>query len=150
MISDDLTYEQLTVENTLVKYLGNVAKVEGGFMKDFVRKVLIAKDQWWWNKMQSPWKITAWHQSEPPPEPGMLENYSPDYWQKRVLDLCTFDIVRNNFGLNYLDLMQLDVPTFETIEERVHKIADKQREAIEKATKPDPNQNPLTQLKVKK
>lgn len=111
-------------------------------MKDYVRAVLIAKDQFWWNKNDSPWRISAYHKWTPPPEkPDEGDHYQPDYWMKRVMDLCTFEIVRNNFGLNFNDLMHLDVSTFEEIEEQVHKMAEEQRQAMLKSTAGNSNTN---------
>ena len=93
-------------------------------MKDFVLRSLVAKDQPWWNDDTSEWKISVYHPW------CKSDQYNPDYWQDRVLDLCTYDITQSNFGMSYLDLMELDIPTLEAIEERVHKIAERQREAM--------------------
>lgn len=116
--------EQIIYKNALVQNIEQLKHVEGGFMKDFVRRALVAQDQPWWRKHASEWKITDFHLWQNP------EDYSPDYWQERVLDLCTYDIVQTNFGLSFLDLMELDVSTFEAIEERVHLIAKRQHDAM--------------------
>lgn len=103
-------------------------------MKDFVLKSLVAQDQPWWPKNSSDWKITADH-------PWCdADAYNPDYWQDRVLSLCSYDITQSNFGLSYLDLMDLDIPTFEAIEESVHKIAEKQQAALPPELKEKMNQ----------
>lgn len=93
-------------------------------MKDFVYKSLVAQDQPWWTKTTSDWKITADHPW------CSKDEYNPDFWQDRVLHLCSYDITQSHFGMSFLDLMDLDVPTFEAIEEYVHKIADKQHAAL--------------------
>lgn len=116
--------EFLVYKNALVQNIEQLKNVEGGFMKDFVRRALIAQDQPWWRKHSSEWKITDFHLWQDP------EDYSPDYWQERVLDLCTYDILQTNFGLSFLDLMSLDIPTFEAIEEKVHELAKRQHDAL--------------------
>jgi len=93
-------------------------------MKDFTMRCLIAQDQPWWNTISSEWKISSDH-------PWCKENeYSPGYWEDRVINLCSYDITQSNFGLSFTDLMEMDVATFEKIEKAVHKLAEKQSAAI--------------------
>lgn len=135
--------ESIVYKNALVTHIEQLKNIDGGFMKDFVRRALVAQDQPWWNKHSSPWKITDYHAWCDP------DDYSPDYWQDRVLDLCTYDIVQTNFGLSFLDLMELDVPTFEAIEKRVHEIAKRQHDALPQELKERSSTNGGNTSKIK-
>lgn len=43
-----------------------------------------------------------------------------NYWRKRVLRLCKYEITHQNFGLGYNDLMKMDPATFEEIEKVIY------------------------------
>lgn len=117
---------QAVINSTFMKNIVELANLQGGFFKDFVRRVLIATDEPWWQKNTSEWKISIVH-------PWCPENsYTPDYWEERVLDLCSYDLTRSNFGLGFNDLMDMDVATFEKIEKRVHEMAERQQATLKK------------------
>lgn len=119
-----LKLEDIEVKSSLMRGIANLADIDGGFMKDFVRKILIAKDEKWFSKNHDEWKVTAYHSWAPP------NSYLPSYWEDRAMALCVYDITNNNFGMSFLDLMDLDVATFEKIEDRVHKIVEQQQAAV--------------------
>lgn len=47
-----------------------------------------------------------------------------NYWRKRVLRLCKYEITHQNFGLSYTDLMKLDTATFEEIEKAIYEVIE--------------------------
>lgn len=102
--------------------------MKNGITADFLKRYLIAKDQFWWNASLSPWVLNLIHEWAPVAEDPLthvkLEPYKVSYWRDRVMGLCEYEITHTNFGMGYQELMNLDVPTFEEIEERVHKLAE--------------------------
>lgn len=107
-----------------MQHIEDLSKINGGVMKDFVRRTLIAKDEPWWSKEMSEWKITAMH-------PWCPENsYTPDFWEDRVLRLLEFDVTHNHFGFDFFKLMELDVSTFIKVEEKIHEIVKRQNDVL--------------------
>lgn len=123
-MKDFLPISAIVRDSALMKGIGQLKNVKGGVMKDFVLRVLISQDEDWWKDTKGEWKITAEHPRCPD------GSYTPNYWEERVLHLLAFDITHSNFGLGFLDLMELDVSTFESIEEKVHKMAEAQTKAM--------------------
>ena len=84
----------------------------------------------------SPWAINIehpWVQTSRDPRTGKeLTPYKVDDLRERAMNLCEYEITHANFGLSFLDLMHLDLATFEEIEERVHEIAREQQKSMEK------------------
>lgn len=106
--------------------LSTVSEYKSGFAKDAMRRALIASTEPWWQDVNSEWGVTIQHPIAPD---KML---SPDFWQQRAMDLCTYEFTRSHFGLGYLDLMELDVSTFEEIEKRVKDMEARQRNSLKK------------------
>ena len=112
-----------------MKSVEGLSQVEDGFLRDYLMRVQFAKDIGWWDKSNSPWRLTECHEN------WEATDYNPDFWRDRVTRLCAFDITMSNFGLSYNDLMQLDVPTFEYIEKKVHELAKARNDALPKDMK---------------
>jgi len=123
--------EELEKKSTLMQKIEQLQYIEGGVLKDFVRRTLIGQDEFWWDKEPSEWKVQVMHPWAPE------GSYVPNYWMNRALDLCRNDIVHTHFGLGFLELMDLDPATFEIIEERVTQIVKRHNDAIPDSLKQD-------------
>ena len=112
-----------------MKQLDQLKYISNGVLRDFVRRVNIASDEHWWRDVNSPWKVQVMHSW------SSFRTFTPDYWLERALDLCEKDIVVSRFGLGLNDLMKMDVCTFQMVEDRVHKILQRQKENLPKDIK---------------
>ena len=102
--------------------MDQLAKIKGGVYRNLMRRALILQDEPWWKTSTSPWKITVEHNIYPDDQPG------PDYWFNRALDLCSIDLVHQNFGVTLDELMHMEVPVFIAFEKRVHEIIRRKNE----------------------
>lgn len=113
-------------------------------------RYLICRDQFWWKNSESPWKINLEHPWVKPvydPVTGAQCNpYNVSEWRDRVLDLCEYEITHQFFGLGYNELMRLDTAEFEDIEKRVHRMAKKQSEHLDKFRTGTSNKQDQTNL----
>lgn len=129
-----MTPQHVGLETSLAKNICTPGKFSGT-TRDFLKRYLISRDQFWWKKMSegaSPWQINLVHDwtqiMEDPVLHQKVEPYKVSYWRDRVLDLCEYEITHQCFGMGFKDLMELDPATFEDIEERVHAIAQRKNE----------------------
>ena len=133
-------YLKNTVEGktALMAAIARVGDVTNGVLKDLVLRSAFARDQGWWDKVNSEFKITErYYKFESIDHRGEevgVDNLTP-LPLDRALDLCGFDVTHQNLGLNLLDLMRLDVDTFARVEEWVHKYVQEQRKRMPKDIK---------------
>lgn len=100
-----------------------------GVVRDFVFRVLYLQHELWWQEDPSPYKTNLYH--DPTPE-GYL---APTTYMERAIELCGYEITNRNYGLGFIDLMQLDLTTFEDIEKAVHEEAARQAKSLPKLPK---------------
>lgn len=117
---------QKAVEQTLSvsEVIDQLPNIDSGLLREFVLRSAFAKDLGWWNKSTSPFRITEISDDDDSLQDGV------NYWTNRALRLCAYDITVSNLNMGFLELMSLDVYTFELVEEWVHKIAELQRKNL--------------------
>jgi len=118
--------------------IAGVGDVSNGVLKDFVLRTAFAKDLGWWDKVMSEFKVTEkFHRFEVVNHEG--EAVGVDHLTalpfERALDLCGYDVTNANLGLGLMDLMKLDVASFNRVEQWVHKYAEEQRKRMPKQLK---------------
>ena len=118
--------------------IAGVGDVSNGVLKDFVLRTAFAKDLGWWDKVMSEFKVTEkFHRFEVVNHEG--EAVGVDHLTalpfERALDLCGYDVTHANLGLGLMDLMKLDVTSFNRVEQWVHKYAEEQRKRMPKQLK---------------
>ena len=91
-----------------------------------LRALIASTEPWWTQVANNEWGLTIKHPTRPE------ETIEPNFWQLRVLRLCTYDITMNNFGLSYNDLMNLDVETFNIIQEKIEQMDKEQKAALKR------------------
>lgn len=118
--------------------ISGLGDVSNGLLKDLVLRTAFAKDQLWWDKVTSEFKVTERYSKfqtyDHNGETVEVDNLTA-LPLDRALDLCGFDVTHNNLGLSLLDLMSLDVDTFNQVEDWVHKFAEEQRKRMAKPLK---------------
>ena len=126
----DEHYDEYYRNEMIVKFEKNfkeLVKVKG-VIRDFVFRVLSKQHSIWWQGDMSPYKVNLWHSPVP-------EGYNkPTAYMDRALDLCEYEMTHDNYGLTFKDLMELDLTTFEEIEQRVHEQAKARQGKIEQLT----------------
>ena len=119
----------------MAKNIDKFAEADGGVIREYLIRTAICADQFWFKRASGRWKL---HQMHPIADKikdvdgSMVEPDDYNYWRKRVINLCTYEMTRQNFGLNFMDLMRLDVATFEEIESEVHEAAKATKERYDK------------------
>lgn len=66
---------------------------------------------------------------------NLVEPDDYNYWRNRVMNLCSYEMTHQNFGLGYNDLMKLDVATFEEIEEAIQEHAKRTKANLDALSK---------------
>ena len=87
----------------------------------------MAKDTFWFKNTTGPWRYHVMHPlaRQVEGEDGVLvDPIDFNFWRKRVLRLCKYEITHQNFGLSYTDLMKLDPATFEEIEKAIYEVIE--------------------------
>ena len=105
------------------KHMDKLAYAGSGLFRNLERRALIAQDEPWWGKTTSPWKLTIVHDA---PE----GHVGPDYWFDRAFELSCIDMVHQNFGMSFNDLMSMDVGSFIEFERKVHEFLRKRDESM--------------------
>ena len=118
--------------------ISRVGEITNGVLKDLVLRSAFARDQGWWDKVTSEFKITErYYKFDSVGQDG--EAMGVDHLIAlpidRALDLCGFDVTHQNLGLNFLDLMHLDVDTFMQVEDWVHNYVREQKKRMSKDLK---------------
>jgi len=122
-------------KTALMAAIARVGDVTNGVLKDLVLRSAFAKDQDWWNKVNTEFKVTErYYKFEATDHNGDavgVDNLIA-LPLDRAMDLCGYDVTHQQLGLNLLDLMSLDVDTFNKVEEWVHKYMEEQRKRQDK------------------
>ena len=143
VIAEGLTargYLKDTVEGktALLAVIAGAGDVSNGVLKDLVLRTAFAKDQGWWDKVTSEFKVTErYYKFETVDHNGVavgVDNLTA-LPLERALDLCGYDVTHSNLGLGLMELMSLDVDTFNRVEDWVHKYAEEQRKRMPKSIK---------------
>jgi hypothetical protein len=119
----------------LAKNIDNFAKADGGVIREYLIRTAICADQFWFKDVSGRWKLHKMHpvaDKVKDLEGTMVVPDDFNYWRKRVINLCTYEMTRQNFGLSFIDLMHLDVATFEEIEHEVYEAAKSTKERYDK------------------
>lgn len=126
-LNSELPIKEIAIDNAFVQNLQILAGYKSGFVRGAMLRALIASTEPWWTQVaNNEWGLTIKHPTRPE------ETIEPNYWQLRVLRLCTYDITMNNFGLSYNDLMNLDVETFNIIQEKIEQMDKEQKAALKR------------------
>lgn len=130
--------DTLEGNTALASVLARLGEVSNGVLKDLILRTAFAKDQLWWDKVNTEFKVTEKyykfdttdHNGDTVPIDNLVALPID-----RALDLCGFDVTHSNLGLSFLDLMKMDVDTFSKVEEWVHRYAEEQRKRMPKQIK---------------
>ena len=125
-MTDGWSLDEIEKDSTFMKQIDQLKYVSNGVLRDFVRRCNIASDEHWWNNNPSPWKLQLIHPW------SSTESFTPDYWLERAMNLCEKEVTMTHFGLSLMDLLKLDVCTFEMIEEKVGKILMRRKDNLPK------------------
>lgn len=112
-------------------------------MRDLLIRFCNCQDTFWFKDLASPWKlhlVHPWAKKVEVEDPvthkiTLADPYLPSEWRERVLNLCEYEFTHQNFGMGYKELMALDVATFEDIEDRVHAMAERRSQEMQKLSK---------------
>jgi hypothetical protein len=122
----------------LAKNIDNFAKADGGMIREFLIRTAICADQFWYPGTSSRWKLHLMHEWSEKVRDSSGNLVEPDdynYWRNRVMNLCSYEMTHQNFGLGYNDLMKLDVATFEEIEEAIQEHAKRTKANLDALSK---------------
>lgn len=110
--------------------------MKDGRTKDFLKRYLICRDYFWWQKEGSPFRLNEvhpWVEKMRDPFTGeMVEPIGVNFWRDQVLELCSYEITHQCFGLSYNDLMNCDTVEFAAIKDKVMEIAKQKTEMTQK------------------
>ena len=115
---------ELLTKSKYATTMDQLKNAKSGLLRNFLRRMIIAQDDPWWETNHSPWKISIEHPIYP------TDSVSPDYWFERAMDLCENEITHQYFGLTLQDIMTMDVATFVKIETRLRDFTKRQSDRL--------------------